>query len=76
MIFFKGSRYPKDAILIAVLFYVSYGVSYRDLEEIMRESDDSVDHTMLNRWATRYFAANAETGPRPQTTMQPLRENG
>lgn len=34
---FKGSHYPKDVILYAAFFYVSYGVSYRDLEEIMPE---------------------------------------
>jgi hypothetical protein len=30
-------NFPKDVILYAVLFYVRYGVSYRDLEEIMEE---------------------------------------
>jgi putative transposase len=37
MISFKGAHYPKDVILYAVFFYVRYGVSYRDLEEIMEE---------------------------------------
>ncbi len=36
MISFKGAKYPKDVILFAVFFYVRYGVSYRDLEEISR----------------------------------------
>ncbi|WP_221898193.1 hypothetical protein [Bathymodiolus japonicus methanotrophic gill symbiont] len=31
---FKGTHFPKDVILYAVFFYVRYGVSYRDLEEI------------------------------------------
>jgi putative transposase len=34
MISFKGTHFPKDVILYAVFFYVRYGVSYRDLEEI------------------------------------------
>lgn len=34
---FKGCHHPKDVILYAVFFYVRYGVSYRDLEEIMAE---------------------------------------
>ena len=38
MISFKGAHFPKDVILYAVFFYVRYGVSYRDLEEIMEES--------------------------------------
>ena len=29
---FKGSHYPKDAILYAVFFYARYAVSYLDLE--------------------------------------------
>ncbi len=56
MILFKGAQYPKDVILFAVFFYVRYGVSYRDLEEIMAERGISVDHTTLNRWVTRYCA--------------------
>jgi putative transposase len=37
MINLKGMHYPKNIILFAVFFYVKYGVSYRDLEEIMQE---------------------------------------
>ncbi|WP_420840993.1 hypothetical protein [Bathymodiolus platifrons methanotrophic gill symbiont] len=37
MLSFKGTHFPKDVILYAVFFYVRYGVSYRDLEEIMEE---------------------------------------
>ena len=35
MIDFKGAHYPSEVILYAVFSYVRYGVSYRDLEEIM-----------------------------------------
>ncbi len=34
---FKGAHVPGDIILHAVFFYLRYGVSYRDLEEIMAE---------------------------------------
>ncbi|MCG7522825.1 IS6 family transposase [Ruegeria sp. Ofav3-42] len=64
MISFKGAQYPKDVILYAVFFYVRYGVSYRDLEEIMLERDISVDHTTLNRWVTRYPGVIAEVARR------------
>jgi putative transposase len=47
---FKGSHFPKDIILHAVFFYLRYGVSYRDLEEIMAERGVKVDHATLNRW--------------------------
>jgi putative transposase len=35
MIDCKGAHYPRDVIIYAAFFYVRYGVSYRDLEEIM-----------------------------------------
>lgn len=54
MIDFKGSHYPKAVILYAVFFYVRYGVSYRDLEEIMAERGVEVDHATLNRWVVKY----------------------
>jgi len=64
MISFKGAQYPKDVILFAVFFYVRYGVSYRDLEEIMGERGVLVDHTTLNRWVKIYSSAIAEAARR------------
>ena len=32
---FKGVHFPRSVILYAVLFYIGYPVSYRDLQEIM-----------------------------------------
>jgi putative transposase len=49
VISFKGAHFPKDIVLYAVFFYVRYGVSYRDLEEIMAERGVKVDHATLNR---------------------------
>ncbi|WP_120632240.1 IS6 family transposase [Ruegeria sp. EL01] len=54
MIDFKGAHYPQSVILFAVYFYVRYGVSYRDLEELMAERGVSVDHATLNRWVVKY----------------------
>ena len=34
---FKGRRFPIDVILLCVRWYCKYGVSYRDLEEMMSE---------------------------------------
>jgi transposase-like protein len=47
MISFKGTHFPKDVILYTVFFYVRYGVSYRDLEEIMEERGVNVDHLKI-----------------------------
>ncbi|TXL13035.1 IS6 family transposase, partial [Methylococcaceae bacterium HT4] len=59
MLSFKGTHFPKYVILYAVFFYVRYGVSYRDLEEIMEERGVEVDHATLNRWVIRYSPAIA-----------------
>ncbi len=47
-----------------MFIYVRYGVSYRDLEEIMLERGVSVDHTTLNRWVTRYCGAIVDAARR------------
>lgn len=57
---FKGAHFPKDVILHAVFFYLRYGVSYRDLEEIMAERGVDLDHATLNRWVSRYSGLIAE----------------
>ncbi|RLK07325.1 IS6 family transposase [Ruegeria conchae] len=57
---FKGAHFPKDVILHAVFFYLRYGVSYRDLEEIMAERGVDLDHATLNRWVSRYAGLVAE----------------
>jgi putative transposase len=65
---FKGHQYPKSVILYAVFFYVRYGVSYRDLEEIMAEHGVKVDHATLNRWVVKFsplIAAKAQAKKKP-----------
>ena len=54
MVGLKGANYPCEVILYAVFFYVRYGISYRNLEEIMAERGVSLDHARLNRWVVRY----------------------
>ena len=64
---FKGNHFPKSVILFAVFFYVRYGVSYRDLEEIMAERGVEIDHATLNRWVVKFspmIAANAQARKR------------
>ena len=49
MISFKGAHFPKD-----IIFTLFFGVSYRDLEEIMAERGVKMDHATLNRWLIDY----------------------
>ena len=65
---FKGNHFPKSVILYAVFFYVRYGVSYRDLKEIMAERGVEIDHATLNRWVVKFsplIAANAQARKKP-----------
>jgi transposase-like protein len=54
----RRGAYSQSVILYADFFYVRYGVSYRDLEDIMEERGVNVDHATLNRWVIRYSATN------------------
>ena len=54
MMTFKGSQFERDIILWAVRWYVAYPISYRQLEEMMRERGVAVDHSTLNRWVIKY----------------------
>lgn len=51
---FKWRHYEADIILLCVRWYLRYSLSYRDLEEMMRERGLHVDHTTIYRWVQRY----------------------
>jgi len=51
---FAGLRFPPEIILIAVRWYLRYGLSYRDLEELLAERGIEVDHVTLFRWVQRF----------------------
>lgn len=54
MISFSGRHYPKSIILQAVRWYVSYALSYRNIEEMMKERGFEIDHATLNRWVLHF----------------------
>ena len=49
-----GSHFAKDIILRGIRWYVAYPISYRHLEEMIRERGVHVDHATLNRWVIKY----------------------
>ena len=51
---FAGFRFPPEVILIAVRWYLRFGLSYRNLEELLAERGIEVDHVTLYRWVQRY----------------------
>jgi len=51
---FAGFRFPREVISVAVRWYLRYGLSYRDVEELLAERGVSVDHVTICRWVHRF----------------------
>jgi IS6 family transposase len=51
---FAGFRFPAEAISVAVRWYLRYGLSYRDVEELLVERGIMVDHVTVYRWVLRF----------------------
>ncbi len=51
---FAGFRFPPDVIMVAVRWYLRYGLSYRDVEELLTECGVVVDHVTVFRWVQRF----------------------
>ena len=53
---FAGFRFPPAVISVAVRWYLRYGLSYRDVEELLAERGVTVDHVTTYRWVQRFTA--------------------
>ena len=51
---FAGFRFPPAVIMVAVRWYLRYGLSYRDVEELLAERGITVDHVTVYRWVQRF----------------------
>jgi transposase-like protein len=51
---FAGFRFPHEVIVIAVRWYLRFGLSYRDVEELLAERGVEVDHVTIYRWVLRF----------------------
>ncbi len=51
---FAGFRFTPDVISLAVRWYLRYGLSYRDVEELLAERGITVDHVTIYRWVQRF----------------------
>ncbi|MFG2045008.1 IS6 family transposase [Dactylosporangium sp. NPDC048998] len=51
---FAGFRFPPEVIVVAVRWYLRYGLSYRDVEELLVERGVEVDHVTVFRWVQRF----------------------
>jgi transposase, IS6 family len=61
---FKWRHFEAEIILLCVRWYLRYALSYRDLEEMMRERGLQVDHTTIYRWV-QHYAPELEKRSRP-----------
>jgi transposase-like protein len=51
---FAGFRFPPEIIVLALRWYLRYGLSYRDVEELLAERGIEVDHVTVFRWVQRF----------------------
>jgi hypothetical protein len=51
---FAGFLFPPEVISVAVRWYLRYGLSYRDVEELLAERGITVDHVTIYRWVQRF----------------------
>ena len=54
MISFKGRHFIKEMILQCIRWYLAYPLSYRNIEEMMKERGFEVDHSTIQRWVAHY----------------------
>jgi transposase-like protein len=57
---FAGFCFPSDVIVLAVRWYLRFGLSYRDVEELLAERGIEVDHVTIYRWVLRFTPLLAE----------------
>src|SRR5215203_2690554 len=57
---FAGFRFPAEVIVLAVRWYLRFGLSNRDIEELLTERGVEVDHVTIYRWVLRFAPLLAE----------------
>ena len=51
---FARFQFPPEVITVAVRWYLRYGLSHRDVEELLAERGIDVDHVTIYRWVQRF----------------------
>ena len=54
--------------MLAVRWYLRYGLSYRDVEDLLAERGIVVDHVTIYRWVQRFTPAAPTRGSSPTTS--------
>ena len=66
---FAGYRFPSEVITLAVRWYLRFGLSYRDVEELLADRRIEVDHVTVYRWSR----GSHPSSPRVHNTTCPSR---
>jgi transposase InsO family protein len=61
---FAGFCFPSDVIVLAVRWYLRFGLSYRDVEELLADRGVEVDHVTIYRWVQRFTPLLTEAARR------------
>ena len=69
---FKWRHFQAEIILLNVRWYLRYPLSYRHLEEMMRERGLSIDHTTIYRWVVAY---SPEINQRSRKYLRPSNDS-
>ena len=64
-----GFRFPSEVIVLAVRWYLRFGLSYRDVEELLTERGVQVDHVTIYRWVLRFTPLLADAARSCQHTV-------
>jgi hypothetical protein len=56
-------RFPAVVIVLAVRWYLRFGLSYRDVEELLAERGIQVDHVTVFRWVQRFTPLLVDASP-------------
>lgn len=51
---FKGRHFDGSVILLCVRWYLAYGLSLRNMKEMMAERGISIDHSTIHRWVVHF----------------------
>jgi hypothetical protein len=71
---FTGFCVPSELAALAIRWCLRFGLSYRDVEELLAERGVEVDHTSIYRWVQRFtplLADAARPGGGSTSTAHP-----
>ena len=69
---FAGFRFPREVISVAVRWCLRYGLSCRDVEELLAGRGITVDHVTGCRWVQRFTPELIEAARPGRHALRPL----